>query len=549
MAIQFPSNPVDGQILQYGSTDYIWSASLNRWRSNAYTNLVSCGGPTCSTGFLSLPNGTTCQRPQGYNVGFYLGCGGTRTSTNSGIFTGTSVVHTFTTSGQFTMLVTATVAYLVVGGGGGGGLDANCVVGPGGAGGLVASGITNFAAGTYNITVGAGIPATPNYNLYITNPDYYYQYTFRVGTAGSSSITYGTTVISTATGGSGGGRNNRFGGSNACYLGGAVPPGASGGGAGAAGAAPCGKNGGPGVASTITGSLVYYGGGGGGGGSTPGPCGRVGQFTPGVNGTGGGGGGGTNNCCKTGTYPGGRGANGAVILSYQLGTLLLWGSTRFNSTLNRMEMFNGYSWNTLADGISGYNIDILLVGAGGAGFNSSSGGGAGGYLTKNITVTSGTSYNIVVGVRGSAQGGAGGATTFTNSSTGVTAYTALGGQGGQSNSGGNSGNSYSPKISLSWGYPGSPAGGGAGSREPGHCGIGGVGTAWYDGVVYAAGGSLSGGAGSNNTGNGGGGGAAGGSGIVKLRYPGTNWIGTGGSVTVVGSYVYHSFTSSGTYIA
>ena len=63
-------------------------------------------------------------------------------------------------------------------------------------------------------------------------------------------------------------------------------------------------------------------------------------------------------------------------------------------------------------------------------------------------------------------------------------------------------------------------------------------------------------AGTANTGGGGGGGAAGraqggqngGSGIVIVRYYGSQ-KGFGGTITSSGGYTYHSFTSSGTYCA
>jgi hypothetical protein len=65
-------------------------------------------------------------------------------------------------------------------------------------------------------------------------------------------------------------------------------------------------------------------------------------------------------------------------------------------------------------------------------------------------------------------------------------------------------------------------------------------------------------AGTANTGGGGGGagggnnaarvGTTGGSGVVIIRYAGAQ-VGTGGTVTNVGGYTYHTFTSSGTYIA
>jgi hypothetical protein len=64
--------------------------------------------------------------------------------------------------------------------------------------------------------------------------------------------------------------------------------------------------------------------------------------------------------------------------------------------------------------------------------------------------------------------------------------------------------------------------------------------------------------GTANTGGGGGGfhdtfdtavvGASGGSGIVILRYTGSQ-KGTGGTVTSSGGYTYHTFTSSGTFTA
>ncbi len=43
-------------------------------------------------------------------------------------------------------------------------------------------------------------------------------------------------------------------------------------------------------------------------------------------------------------------------------------------------------------------------------------------------------------------------------------------------------------------------------------------------------------------------GQAGGSGIVKIRYSGSQ-RGSGGTVTSAGGYTYHTFTSSGAYTA
>jgi hypothetical protein len=75
-------------------------------------------------------------------------------------------------------------------------------------------------------------------------------------------------------------------------------------------------------------------------------------------------------------------------------------------------------------------------------------------------------------------------------------------------------------------------------------------------VTYATGGSAgSGVAGAANTGNGGGSptgsgaaGTSGGSGVVVIRYLGTQ-RGTGGTVTSSGGYTIHTFTTSGTFTA
>jgi hypothetical protein len=50
------------------------------------------------------------------------------------------------------------------------------------------------------------------------------------------------------------------------------------------------------------------------------------------------------------------------------------------------------------------------------------------------------------------------------------------------------------------------------------------------------------------TGNGGNATFSGSPGIVKIAYPGTQQIGSGGTTSTSGGYFYHSFTSPGTYI-
>jgi hypothetical protein len=69
-------------------------------------------------------------------------------------------------------------------------------------------------------------------------------------------------------------------------------------------------------------------------------------------------------------------------------------------------------------------------------------------------------------------------------------------------------------------------------------------------VTYGAGGAATGGSpGGTNTGNGGSApGGTGGPGIVYVRYLGSQ-RGSGGTVSTVGTYTLHTFTSTGVYIA
>ena len=112
------------------------------------------------------------------------------------------------------------------------------------------------------------------------------------------------------------------------------------------------------------------------------------------------------------------------------------GMIRFNSTVNRLEVYNGTAWQSIggvsatqsassgttansggykihtftASGsltvLSGGEVDYLVVaGGGGGGKNAGSGGGAGGMLTGQVTLAAGA-YNITVGT-----GGAGGSSS------------------------------------------------------------------------------------------------------------------------------------------
>lgn len=189
------------------------------------------------------------------------------------------------------------------------------------------------------------------------------------------------------------------------------------------------------------------------------------------------------------------------------------------------------------------------------------------------------SINGFIGLTGGSGGGAGGATS-NSSNRANTAAT-------QSASGGLTGYGFAGGTTTGSSYYAGSGGGGAGAVGVNHAGTsgspggaGGAGRAWLDGNTYAGGGGGGnetasvgrsnggtggggqGGDGTNgptsgtaNTGGGGGGtGLAaqtatnGGSGVIILRYAGAQ-KGSGGTVTSVGGYTYHTFTTTGTYTA
>ena len=240
----------------------------------------------------------------------------------------------------------------------------------------------------------------------------------------------------------------------------------------------------------------------------------------------------------------------------------------------------------------------------------SGGGGAGGYLTNTATVNIGTAYTVTIGAGGSGgaatgQVGFSGSTSSFNSTApvgggggspgrdtniaGVSGGSGGGGGGGGGGSGTTAGSGTSGQGNAGGAGFTSPnygSGGGGGASAVGAAGTsagggnGGAGLNWQSlGTFYAGGGGGAsynaggtqgtggaggGGNGSNtgagnnatvNTGGGGGGtgkdntgavGGNGGSGIVIIRYSGSQ-RGTGGTVTSAGGYTYHTFTASSTY--
>jgi hypothetical protein len=251
--------------------------------------------------------------------------GGAITTTPDGLYR----VHTFTTSGTFTVTggTLSNVEYLVVGGGGGGG---NCNgnfywgTGGGGAGGML-SGLAVLSSQPYTITVGAGGASNSN--------------------GGNSAFGAFATAVGGGRGGNAQGLSNRTGGSGGSGGGGGgyaaaagsstagqgnqggTAPGVSdnGGGGGGAGAiggnasGPLAGHGGIGLQNSITGSPIYYSGGGAGGSgnntswSSGGSGGGGDTNQAGMNGRGGGGAGGQGN----GTA-GKSGGSGVVIIRYPI---------------------------------------------------------------------------------------------------------------------------------------------------------------------------------------------------------------------------------------
>ncbi len=279
---------------------------------------------------------------------------------------GNDRIHTFTSSGTFTVVATAisaannAVAYTVVAGGGYGGTYQSGSAGGAGAGGfregttapvvpytaspLVApAGITVSAQG-YPITVGAGGTDSPSQQ---GSPSIFDSITSAGGGRGGNQAHSTGAPYAGGPGGSGGGGNGECGplpgdgneppvspsqgndGGSGRSVGGSRA-GGGGGGAGAVGQdggnPQIGGHGGAGVSTEITGSAVTRAGGGGGqgqgtdagdggtggGGAAGGPTGTGGN--PGTVNTGGGGGAGNSN---TGTA-GGQGGSGVVIIRYKV---------------------------------------------------------------------------------------------------------------------------------------------------------------------------------------------------------------------------------------
>ena len=220
------------------------------------------------------------------------------------------------------------------------------------------------------------------------------------------------------------------------------------------------------------------------------------------------------------------------------------GNIRYNSTLSAFEFYNGTSWGVP---ITVKMMDVLLCAGGGASSGSGAGGG-GGCLTFSIAY--GTSA-VTIGAAGSSSKG-GNTTGFT--------YTALGGgRGGNSGpgqSGGSGGGGAGAGLGTggqggNGGYNSGDAGGGAGGSAAGTAP--GFGRIWLDKKEYGCGGAGNTASQPNGLSVYGRGerwnnGLAGQSGVAIIRYYGAA-TGTGGTITSVDGFTYHTFTTDGTFTA
>ncbi len=248
-------------------------------------------------------------------------------------YSGGYTIHTFTSSGTFT--VTSGSGYVetlvVAGGGGGGGGNGVVSGGGGGAGGLLYDATYEITTQAYTVTVGnGGAGAVLNTDNGNNGTNSVFDLMTAIGGGGGA----GATLLNGNNGGSGGGSvgsggyNGGTGTSGQGSNGGSntVDGGAAGGGgAGGVGSNNGGSNGGAsggvGLAYSISGTSVYYAGGGGGGsfdatggsgGNGGGGAGASGASANAGNGTintGGGGGG-----ARLGTR--GNGGSGIVIIRY-----------------------------------------------------------------------------------------------------------------------------------------------------------------------------------------------------------------------------------------
>ena len=190
------------------------------------------------------------------------------------------------------------------------------------------------------------------------------------------------------------------------------------------------------------------------------------------------------------------------------------------------------------------NVNDSSTGAGQLG-GSGGGGGWGGRPGGSGTSGQGNAGGAGNGSQSASQSGGGGGGAGA-AGTGTAGTPSIG-------NGGSGSNTYSTwATATSTGASGYYAGGGGAGTDTaqatGGAGGGGNGAIGNPATSPTAGTTNTGGGGGGGRGYSGPGGAAGGSGLVIIRYAGSQ-RGSGGTIVSSGGYTYHTFTSSGTFTA
>lgn len=232
--------------------------------------------------------------------------------------------------------------------------------------------------------------------------------------------------------------------------------------------------------------------------------------------------------------------------------------------------------------LSNLQIEYLMVAGGGSGARdflsatNAGGGGAGGLISGSATLALATGYPIVIGIRANRRttngnGFQGGNTTF-NGLTAIGGGLGGGTNGGDGGSGGGGGTSIGGAGTSGQGYAGGTSdpswtagaggGGAAGVGESvtggvaprGSGGLGATSSISGTSVYYSAGGPGDEGNwnpsrttyGAGGKGNAGDDNEIGTSGVVIIRYLGSQ-AATGGTITSSGGYTIHTFEADGTF--
>lgn len=272
-----------------------------------------------STGSLSMPVGTTAQRPATPTTGMFRMNSTTGSPEWYDALSGTWVV--------FATLQPYSVEYIVVAGGAGGGGVNNVGSGGGGAGGYRTGSVFLAAGDSQTVTVGgggAGGLGSGNGNSGAAGSNgsnsVFGSVTSLGGGGGGVRSSPGPAASGGSGGGGGGGAAGAAGTTGQGFAGANSAAQYQGGGGGGASAAATNVNGGSGISDTWTGSSRALGGGGGGGGGSGNAAGTGGSGGGG-NGNGGAGtantgGGGAGSYAFQALANGGAGGSGVVVLRY-----------------------------------------------------------------------------------------------------------------------------------------------------------------------------------------------------------------------------------------